>query len=105
MERKNQIVAMLTEAFALAHLEVVNDSHMHSVPPNSETHFKLVLVSEDFEGLPKVRRHQQVYRLLTPLMSEGLHAVALHLHTPSEWSSKAQAAPSSPNCMGGSKSS
>jgi BolA protein len=104
MERKNQIVAMLTEAFALAHLEVVNESHMHSVPPNSETHFKLVLVSEDFEGLPKVRRHQQVYRL-TPLMSEGLHAVALHLHTPSEWSSKAQAAPSSPNCMGGSKSS
>jgi len=105
MERKKQIVAMLTEAFALAHLEVVNESHLHSVPPNSETHFKLVLVSEDFEGLPKVRRHQQVYRLLTPLMSEGLHAVALHLHTPSEWSSKSQTAPSSPNCMGGSKSS
>ena len=31
-------------------LEVENESHMHSVPANSETHFRVVLVSEDFDG-------------------------------------------------------
>ena len=87
----------------IAHSELVNESHMHSVPPNSETHFKLVLVSEDFEGLPKVRRHQQVYKVVGQLMQEGLHALALHLYTPSEWQEKNQQAPASPQCMGGSK--
>ena len=70
---------------------------------NSETHFKLILVSKDFEGLSKVKRHQQVYGLLGPMMQEGLHALALHLFTPEEWAVAAGQAPDSPNCMGGSK--
>lgn len=83
---------------------VENESHMHSVPPNSETHFKVTLVSERFAGLMPVKRHQQIYSLLADELSGPVHALALHLYTPGEWQSRGAARPDSPNCMGGSRS-
>lgn len=105
MQRERQITTLVEQRFDLEHLEVINESHMHSVPPNSETHFKLVLVSNDFDGLGKVKRHQKVYGLLASMMQEGLHALALHLYTPSEWQALQNQVPDSPDCMGGSKTS
>eukprot|EP01132_Coremiostelium_polycephalum_P019568 gene19568-23267_t len=40
-----------------------------------QTHFKAVLVSQQFEGLNRVKRHQKVYATLGDLMSE-FHALA-----------------------------
>ena len=81
-----------------SHMEVINESHMHSVPENSETHFKVVLVSTAFTGKRAVARHQQVYSLLADEMAGPVHALALHLYTPEEWQGEA---PESPNCLGG----
>ncbi|MGQ7246779.1 BolA family protein [Halomonas sp. V046] len=85
-------------------LVVENESHMHSVPPNSETHFKVTLVSERFEGLMPVKRHQQIYALLADELSGPVHALALHLYTPQEWNLRGAARPNSPNCLGGGRS-
>lgn len=82
-------------------LELVNESHMHSVPPGSESHFKAVVVSQQFTGLNAVKRHQRVYSSLGDLMAK-IHALALHTYTPVEWAARQQA-PASPNCLGGSK--
>jgi BolA protein len=104
MSRQTQIQDLLNNNFDVEFLEVLNESHMHSVPPNSETHFKVTVVSADFEGKSKVARHQSIYALLGNMMQEGLHALALHLYLPSEWSELREGkAPDSPNCMGGSK--
>lgn len=84
-------------------LEVANESHMHSVPPNSETHFRVVVVSEQFDGKRKVARHQQVYGALQEQLDGPVHALALHTYTPDEWQERQQAAPQSPDCLGGSK--
>lgn len=92
----------LNELFDVAYLQVANESHMHSVPPNSETHFKVTLVTNDFDGVRKVARQQRVYKALSKQLAEGVHALALHTYTKSEWQ-EINAAPSSPNCMGGSK--
>jgi BolA protein len=81
------------------HIEVLNESHMHSVPENSETHFKVVLVSEEFEGQRAVKRHQRIYGLLESELAGTVHALALHLYTATEWRGES---PESPNCMGGS---
>ena len=43
------------------HLELLNESHMHAGPA-TVSHFKLVLVSAEFDGLNRVKRHQMVYR-------------------------------------------
>ncbi|KAA1171159.1 BolA/IbaG family iron-sulfur metabolism protein [Marinobacter salinexigens] len=103
MKIQNAIEAKLSEAFDVRILQVENESHKHGVPPNSETHFKVTLVSPDFEGQMKVRRHQSIYKVLAEELAGEVHALAMHLYTPAEWDAKGQAAPESPNCMGGSK--
>ena len=93
----------LEDAFQPQHLEVVNESHQHSVPANSETHFKVVLVSAAFDGRRKVARHQQVYAQLAEELAGPVHALALHTYTPLEWQQRNAPAPGSPECLGGSK--
>ncbi|EDQ87104.1 uncharacterized protein MONBRDRAFT_38125, partial [Monosiga brevicollis MX1] len=41
----------LTERFQPTTLDVKNESYMHSVPRGSETHFKVTIVSDQFEGM------------------------------------------------------
>jgi len=103
MRMQQTIERKLAEALAPAHLEVINESHQHSVPPGSESHFKVVLVSAAFEGKRSVARHQQVYKVLAAELAGGVHALALHTYTPAEWAERAARAPDSPACMGGSK--
>ena len=100
---QQEIEQRLQREFAPAHLDVANESHQHSVPPNSETHFRVVLVSEAFAGKSRVARHQQVYAVLAPQLQGGVHALALHTHTPQEWAAQGATAPASPACLGGSK--
>jgi len=90
----------LVQAFQPEFIEVTNESHMHNVPLNSETHFKVVAVSQVFANTRKVARHQRVYALVGDLLEGELHALALHLMTPEEWQ-EVEKAPSSPKCHGG----
>ena len=92
----------LSNTFQPTLMEITNESYMHNVPANSETHFKVVLVSSKFANSRKVARHQQVYALVGDLLEGELHALALHLMTPEEWQ-QVGAAPASPNCRGGDK--
>ena len=103
MTIQDSIEAKLAEALAPAHLEVVNESNQHNVPPNSETHFKVVIVADRFSGQRKVARHQAVYALLGEELAGPVHALALHTYTPDEWIERFGEAPLSPPCLGGSK--
>ena len=82
-----------------SHLDVQDESHMHS--RGLETHYKAVVVGGAFDGKRLLQRHQLVYRTLGPLMGE-IHALALHTYTPDEWAVTGNA-PDSPTCRGGSK--
>ncbi len=93
----------LESALAPVSLDIANESHMHSVPPNSETHFRVVVVSDAFAGKRQVARHQSVYAAVADELAGPVHALALHTYTPQEWSERAQSAPNSPECLGGSK--
>ena len=103
MSVQQDIETRLTEALDPEYLEVVNESHMHSVPVNSETHFKVVAVAGAFEGKRKVARHQSVYAVLKEQLEGPVHALALHTYTPVEWQERQGDAPASPDCLGGSK--
>ncbi len=92
----------LQTQFAPVVLEVVNESAMHNVPPGSESHFKVTLVSNQFTDMRRVGRHQAVYGAVNDLMAQGIHALALHTYTPDEWRDR-DASPDSPNCLGGGK--
>jgi BolA family transcriptional regulator, general stress-responsive regulator len=103
MSRQSRIRAKIEEALAPMHLEIVDESHMHSVPPGAKSHFRVMVVSERFTSQGLVARHRDLHRLLRDELDSGLHALALHTWTPEEWFAKGGAAPESPPCLGGSK--
>ncbi|MDN6276567.1 BolA family transcriptional regulator [Psychrobacter sp.] len=86
------------------HIELINESMNHSgYFEGKESHFKLTIVSDDFEGKRLVARHQLVYGLVNPLLTSQdgqVHALAIHAYTPSEWEGQS---PDSPSCAGQNK--
>jgi len=90
---QDTIQEKLTAALAPEHLEVINESHMHSVPKGSETHWKVVIVTDRFDGLSAVKRHQLIYGVLADEMKKkpGIHALAITSRTPAEWASSPEA--------------
>ena len=83
------------------HIELINESMNHAgYFDGKESHFKLTIVSEAFNGKRLVARHQVVYQLVSALLtSQGgnVHALAIHAYTPDEWQGQS---PDSPNCAG-----
>lgn len=100
MSIQERIESDLRGSLQPVHLEVVNESGMHNVPAGSESHFKVVVASDEFAGLPRVRRHQQVYRILKEYLEGPVHALALHTYSGEEWAARS-VAPDSPRCLGG----
>ena len=96
MSRKERIKKTLSEAFTVEALEIVNESHMH-LGPRTESHYKVHMVSKDFESLSRLERQQQVYVLMKTEFDEGLHALSLCLKTPQQVS-KDQKSLKSPGC-------
>lgn len=102
---KNRITQKLNDALSPEHLEVTNESYMHSVPEGSESHFKVTIVCDDFEGKMLVARHRMVNKVLQEELDKdrtegGIHALALHTMTMEEWFKKGKV-PESPECLGG----
>lgn len=92
----------LSTGFTPSYLEVVNESFMHNVPAGSESHFKVVIVSDEFAGKRLIGRHRAVNQILADELANDIHALAIHTYTEQEWHTLQQSAPDSPNCMGGS---
>ena len=91
----------LAEGLDVLHLEVQNESGQHNVPPGSESHFKVVVVSNDFLDKNLVAQHRMVYKLLGGELQNQVHALALHTYTEQSWRSSQGATPMSPPCLGG----
>ena len=91
----------LTQRFQTDYLNVENESHNHSVPANSETHFKVTIVSKEFDGLRLIMRHRLINELLAEELDGPVHALAMHTYTPTQWLEKNQISPDSAKCLGG----
>ncbi len=102
MSLESTITQKLEDALHPQHLEVINESHMHNVPPGSESHFKVTIVTDEFDGKMLVARHRMINALLADELQGQIHALALHTLTPIEWAEKGES-PQSPPCMGGGK--
>ena len=57
------------------HLEVEGDGR----------HFFATIVSAEFEGMLRIRRHQRVYAALGDRMKAQIHALSMKTLTPGEW--------------------
>lgn len=96
------IETKLFQALEPTHLSVVNESHLHSVPKGSQTHFKIEIVSHQFENKKLLERHRMINKILADEISQ-IRACSLYAFTPAEWTERKNEVLQSPTCSGGSK--
>lgn len=78
MVEPRSIEDSIRAGLACTHLEVRGDG----------AHFEAVIVSPEFAGLARVRRHQLVYAALGDRMREEIHALSMRTLSPEEWASR-----------------
>ncbi len=100
MSLQTQIENKVKAAFDVTFMQLENESHMHSGPAD-ESHFKLILVAPEFDGLSKVKRHQAVYKALSDEMT-AISCAGLAYVQPGGMGRRPDVA-DSPLCKGGSK--
>lgn len=73
---------------------------LHS-PKNSETHFKVIVVSPQFESTKSpIQRHRLVNAALEDELNGPVHALSIVAKSPAQWEKNSTVNPS-PNCQGG----
>lgn len=101
MKLETSMREKVEKAFAPSYFEIENESHKHHRPAGSETHFRLVIVSDKFEGVSRVERQRQVAALFDQERDQGLHALSQRVMTEKEWSAvKDNFEMKSPTCRG-----
>ena len=73
---ENKIINTLNECMNISALKILNESFMHNVPEDAESHFKIVIVSNDFNDLSHIQRHKLVYKYLDTVMND-IHALSI----------------------------
>ena len=73
---ENKIINTLNECMNISSLKILNESFMHNVPEDAESHFKIVIVSNDFNNLSHIQRHKLVYKHLDTIMND-IHALSI----------------------------
>tara|TARA_B110000908_G_C10114913_1_gene384800 strand:- start:223 stop:561 length:339 start_codon:yes stop_codon:yes gene_type:complete len=101
--RQSRITQTLTNALSPEVIHVLNESNQHHVPKDSETHFNVTIVCQQFETQSLVQRHRIINTLLQCEFDADLHALAIHAYTPDAWHKRQQQSPASPNCLDGFK--
>lgn len=71
----DEVRSYIAQDLPCDHLEVEGDGD----------HFFATIVSAQFEGLTRIRRHQRVYQALGDRMREQIHALSMKTLTPAEW--------------------
>ena len=88
MTVKDTIETKLTSALAPESLKVVDESHLHAGHaghrPEGETHFRVYIVSDRFEGKGRIDRHRLVNEILAEELAGPVHALAVHPSAPGE---------------------
>ncbi len=84
MDINSKLKKLCSDSFKVDLIDVTNESYLHNTSVNSESHFKLILVSDDFIGLKIIDRHKKVHLVLSDILND-IHALSLHLFTIEEF--------------------
>jgi BolA protein len=88
MTTRQIITNKLREAFLPESLEVQDESHLHEGhaghKPGGETHFRVYIVSQAFQGKSRIERHRMINTTLAGELAGSVHALAIHAKSPGE---------------------
>lgn len=85
MKRKSKITNILKDNFKIYELEVRDISELHrghsGYIKGEETHFEILVISDDFKNKTKLQRHKLLNNLLKSEFSNTLHSATYKLLT------------------------
>jgi BolA protein len=85
---QHTITNKLREAFTPESLDVIDESHLHEGHsghrPGGETHFRIYIVSDAFEGKSRIERHRMINATLATELAGPVHALAIKAQAPEE---------------------
>jgi BolA protein len=85
---QHTITNKLREAFTPESLDVIDESHLHEGHaghrPGGETHFRIYIVSDAFEGKSRIERHRLINATLAAELAGPVHALAIKAQAPGE---------------------
>ena len=69
-------------------LEVTDESHLHAghagAREGGESHFRILVVSDQFEGVSRIARQRMINDILREELDGPIHALAMKTLTPAE---------------------
>lgn len=88
MYTEQDIIDTLKKAFDCVHLQIENQSHLHSnhFNGNGLSHLRITIVAQEFESLSLVKRQRLVNKAMQTFFDQGLHALSLRCKAPNAWS-------------------
>jgi BolA protein len=87
-QRMTEIRTRLEAELSPESLQVEDESHMHVGHEGAKSglgHFRVLVVSDKFQGQSPIKRHRLVYRAMGDLMQTDIHALAIEAFTPDEF--------------------
>jgi len=100
MSVQSIIEKKITDSLLPEFIKIENESNNHAGPRDSETHFKVTVVSHSFTGLALIARHRIINALLKEELTGPVHALALHTFSTSEWEERGGFVRDSGKCAG-----
>ena len=83
-----KIIEKLNQAFRPEALDLEDESDLHAGHmghnPKGESHFRVTIVSDAFEGKRPIERHRMVNRVLSDELRDRVHALAIVARVPGE---------------------
>jgi BolA protein len=86
-DRIERIRILVHAALRPTVMDVIDESHLHVGHAGAQSgrgHFRLRIVSREFEGLLPLARHRAVYDALGEMMQTDIHALSIQAYTPEE---------------------
>ena len=87
-ERLAEITARLEATFSPESLQVDDESHLHAGHEGAKDgrgHFRVLVISDKFQGQSPIKRHRMIYQAMGELMQTDIHALTIEAFAPDEF--------------------
>ena len=87
----HELELLFRNKLSAVHVLIEDESAQHTGHAGAKSgggHFRVVIVSQVFEGKSLLQRHRLVNDAVFPELTGKVHALAIKAFTPAEWSSR-----------------
>jgi len=97
---KNKILNKLENKFCKNKIMIYDEIKKHNLHNRKFSHFKIIIISDQFTNKNLITRHKYIYTLLLNIINKcNIHGISIHTYTKNEFINIKNNDIVSPNCM------